>query len=82
MTKGALAFAALLTPATVLVSLWLKTRKGQRERLGLRRDDELGLSPSFGVGFTGRACSEPRLIEIAYGFEQATGRRVAPPGLQ
>ena len=36
----------------------------------------------FGVGFTGRACSESRLIEIAYGFEQATGGRVAPPGLQ
>jgi amidase len=35
----------------------------------------------FGVGFTGRACSEPRLIEIAYAFEQATGGRVAPAGL-
>ena len=33
----------------------------------------------FGVGFTGAACSEPRLIEIAYAFEQATMRRVAPP---
>ncbi|HKA19150.1 MAG TPA: amidase family protein [Blastocatellia bacterium] len=32
----------------------------------------------FGVGFTGLACSEPRLIEIAYAFEQATKRR-APP---
>jgi len=36
----------------------------------------------FGVGFTGTACSEPRLIEIAYAFEQATKRRVPPPGLQ
>jgi len=35
----------------------------------------------FGVGFTGTACSEPRLIEIAYAFEQATRRRVPPPGL-
>ena len=35
----------------------------------------------FGVGFTGTACSEPRLIEIAYAFEQATKRRVPPPGL-
>ena len=26
----------------------------------------------FGVGFTGTACSEPRLIELAYAFEQAT----------
>jgi amidase len=33
----------------------------------------------FGVGFTGRACSEPRLIELAYAFEQATRRRVPPP---
>ena len=35
----------------------------------------------FGVGFTGAACSEPRLIELAYAFEQASGRRVPPPGL-
>ncbi len=33
----------------------------------------------FGVSFTGMACSEPRLIELAYGFEQATKRRVPPP---
>ncbi|MBI4538401.1 MAG: amidase [Gemmatimonadetes bacterium] len=33
----------------------------------------------FGVSFTGMACSEPRLIEIAYAFEQATKRRVPPP---
>ncbi|HZP47409.1 MAG TPA: amidase family protein [Vicinamibacterales bacterium] len=32
----------------------------------------------FGVGFTGGACSEPRLIAIAYAFEQATRRRVPP----
>jgi amidase len=35
----------------------------------------------FGVGFTGNACSEPRLIEIAYAFEQASKRRVPPPSL-
>ena len=33
----------------------------------------------FGVSFTGMACSEPRLLAIAYGFEQATKRRVPPP---
>jgi amidase len=33
----------------------------------------------FGVGFTGPSCSEPRLIELAYAFEQATKRRVPPP---
>ena len=33
----------------------------------------------FGVSFTGTACSEGRLIEMAYAFEQATRRRVPPP---
>jgi amidase len=32
----------------------------------------------LGVSFTGMACSEPRLIELAYAFEQATKGRVAP----
>lgn len=32
----------------------------------------------FGISFTGAACSEPRLLEIAYAFEQATARRVPP----
>ena len=32
----------------------------------------------FGVGFTGAQCSEPKLIELAYAFEQATKKRVAP----
>jgi amidase len=33
----------------------------------------------YGVGFTGAQCSEPRLIALAYAFEQATKRRVPPP---
>jgi amidase len=33
----------------------------------------------FGVAFTGMACSEPKLIALAYAFEQATRRRVPPP---
>jgi amidase len=33
----------------------------------------------YGVGFTGTQCSEGRLIELAYAFEQATKRRVPPP---
>jgi amidase len=37
------------------------------------------LPAPFGVGFTGAACSEPRLFGIAYAFEQATKRRVPPP---
>jgi amidase len=33
----------------------------------------------FGITFTGMACSEPRLIELGYAFEQATNRRIPPP---
>ena len=36
-------------------------------------------SSPFGISFTGMACSEPRLIELGYAFEQATKRRVPPP---
>jgi amidase len=32
----------------------------------------------YGVTFTGDACSEPRLLGLAYAFEQATKRRVPP----
>lgn len=38
-----------------------------------------GARPSpYGVSFTGTACSEPRLIELAFAFEQLTKRRVPP----
>jgi amidase len=40
-----------------------------------------GFSPKpspTGVSFTGMACAEPKLIEIAYAFEQATKKRVPP----
>jgi amidase len=33
----------------------------------------------MGVSFTGMACSEPKLIELAYAFEQATKKRIPPP---
>ena len=33
----------------------------------------------YGVSFAGMACSEPRLLALAYAFEQATKRRVPPP---
>ncbi len=36
----------------------------------------------FGVSFTASACSEPRLLALAYAFEQATMRRIAPPGMR
>ena len=32
----------------------------------------------YGVSFTGGLCAEPRLIELAYAFEQATRKRVPP----
>jgi len=32
----------------------------------------------FGVSFTGAACSEPKLLAMAFAFEQATKRRVKP----
>ena len=40
----------------------------------------IGAKPGpYGVSFTGLSCSEPRLIELAYAFEQKTKRRVPPP---
>jgi amidase len=42
--------------------------------------DGFKLAPApYGVSFTGMACSEPRLIELAYAFEQASKRRVPSP---
>jgi amidase len=32
----------------------------------------------YGVSFTGMACSEPKLLALAFAFEQATRRRVPP----
>jgi amidase len=33
----------------------------------------------LGMTFTAKACSEPTLVRLAYGFEQATHKRFAPP---
>ena len=33
----------------------------------------------YGITFVGAQCSEPRLIALAYAFEQATRKRVPPP---
>jgi amidase len=42
--------------------------------------DGFAAKPSpFGVSFTGLSCSEPRLVALAYAFEQATKRRIPPP---
>jgi amidase len=56
---------------------------GGRGRGGQENPFPPGFDPKpspFGVGFTGAACSEPKLIGIAYAFEQASKRRVAPAG--
>jgi len=40
-----------------------------------------GFTPApapYGVSFAGTACSEPRLIELAFAFEQASKKRVPP----
>jgi len=42
-------------------------------------DGFTALPAPYGISFTGMACSEPRLIELAYAFEQATKRRIPPP---
>jgi amidase len=41
-----------------------------------------GFTPApapFNVTFTGTACSEPKLLELAFNFEQATKKRHRPP---
>jgi len=44
--------------------------------------DKFDAKPApFGVSFTGMACSEPTLLRLGYAFEQATKKRVPPPGL-
>jgi amidase len=35
----------------------------------------------YGVTFTGAQCSEPKLIALAYAFEQASKKRVPPPDM-
>jgi len=35
----------------------------------------------FGVAFTGMACSEPKLLQLGFAFEQVTRRRVPPPSV-
>ncbi len=35
----------------------------------------------MGISFTGMACAEPRLLELAYAFEQLTKKRQSPPNM-
>ena len=41
-------------------------------------DDFQARPTPFGISFAGTACSEPRLLELGYAFEQASKRRVPP----
>ncbi len=45
--------------------------------------EKFGAKPiPFGISFTGMECSEPTLLRLAYAFEQATKKRVPPPGMK
>jgi amidase len=44
--------------------------------------DGFGAKPApYGMAFTGGQCAEPKLIALAYAFEQASKKRVPPPDL-
>ena len=46
--------------------------------IGVLTLKRFAIAATFGVAFTGMACSEPKLLELAFAFEQATKRRVPP----
>ena len=46
--------------------------RAERADAGRSRRGSTPSDQPYGVSFTGTACSEPRLIELAYAFEQAT----------
>ena len=78
---------ALLFPGNGGAAIAAQARLPDRDRSvwigaehvgALRRGFDARPAP-FGVSFTGTACSEGRLIELAYAFEQATKRRIPPP---
>ena len=70
----AIAAQARLSDGDRAVRAWCRTRRRRRSR------DGFDAKPApFGVSFTGMACSEPTLLELAYAFEQATKKRVPPP---
>jgi amidase len=81
---------AILTPAAngadlaaragyplVVVPFGMVTSGGQQRQDPFPKGFEPKPAP-FGVGFTGAACSDPQMLGLAYAFEQATKRRVAP----
>ena len=74
MTRGADVAARPGYP-TVIVPMGLVPRETEP---AFPEDFEPQPEP-FGVSFAGLPCSEPRLIALAYAFEQATLRRVPPP---
>ena len=52
--------------------------RGERADAPVSRTDSTRDRRRSASAFTGTACSEPRLIALAYAFEQATRRRVPP----
>ena len=75
--RGAGAAAGAVGPAGGRGAVEAGTPGGGRGTSGY----PAGFSPKpspYAVSFTGMACSEPKLIEIAFAFEQATRRRVPP----
>ena len=89
-TPGANSFVSRLGPAPVIAGggRRIASSLGPRSPIAARAGYPTVIVPfgvieathsPMGVSFTGMACSEPKLIELGYAFEQATRRRVAPP---
>jgi amidase len=72
--SGSAAIAAKAGEPTVIVPFGFVPNAPAGLPAGFNPKDQ-----PYGVGFTGTLCSEGRLIELAYAFEQATKRRVPPP---
>lgn len=62
-------YPAVIVPYTTIVSDYVPA---------LPEDFNPAASP-FGIAFYGTACSESRLIALAYAFEQSTKGRITPP---
>jgi amidase len=74
-------YPTIIVPFALLPNVPFGGARGGGPEAGAASSFPAGFDPKpapFGVSFTGTACSEPKLIEIAYAFEQATKRRVPP----
>ena len=64
---------------TVIVPFGLRAQRAGAGRMPAFPAGFNAKDAPYGVSFAGTACTEARLIELAYAFEQATKRRVPPP---